>query len=77
MHWKQKEPVVGAKHGEELRAGIASWDDGSETLFSIKYTWFDKNGRAARGGEIPIEVLEQALAFAQKHGYETRRKRTK
>lgn len=36
----------------ELRLGIASWDDGSGTAKSLKYTWFDKNGRrrdASRG----------------------------
>lgn len=53
----------------ELRLGIASWDDGSETAKSIKYTWFDKNGKAARGGEFPVEALPQALEFAIKNGY--------
>jgi len=53
----------------ELRLGIASWDDGSEESKSIKYTWFDKNGRAARGGEFPIEALPQALDFAIRKGY--------
>ena len=32
----------------EIRLGIASWDDGSNTAKSVKYTWFDKNGKAAR-----------------------------
>jgi hypothetical protein len=53
----------------ELRLGIASWDDGSGTAKSIKYTWFDKNGRAARGGEMPVEALEQAVDFASRKGY--------
>ena len=53
----------------ELRLGIASWDDGSETARSIKYTWFDKNGKAARGGEFPVEALPQALDFAIRKGY--------
>lgn len=53
----------------ELRLGIASWDDGSRTAKSIKYTWFDKNGKAARGGEMPVEALKQALAFAIRAGY--------
>ena len=53
----------------ELRLGIASWDDGSETCRSIKYTWFDKNGKAARGGEFPVEALPQALDFAIRKEY--------
>ncbi len=55
----------------ELRVGIASWDNGSNTQKSFKYTWFDKTGRAARGGEIPIEALPQALEFAIRTGYLT------
>jgi hypothetical protein len=53
----------------ELRLGIASWDDGSETSRSIKYTWFDKNGKAAHGGELPVKALPQALDFAIRKGY--------
>jgi hypothetical protein len=53
----------------ELRIGIASWDDGSGSSFSIKFTWFDKNGKACRGGEMPIEALPQALDFAIRGGY--------
>lgn len=55
----------------EIRLGIASWDDGSGTHKSVKYTWFDKNGKAARGGEFPVEALPQALEFAIKNGYVT------
>lgn len=68
MRWIYKEPVKGTQR-DELRLGIASWDDGTGTAKSIKYTWFDKNGRAARGGEMPIEALEQAYKFAKKHGF--------
>lgn len=53
----------------EFRLGIASWDDGSKRAMSIKYTWFDKTGRAARGGEFPVEALPQALDFAIRKGY--------
>lgn len=53
----------------ELRLGVASWDDGSGTAKSIKFTWFDKNGKAARGGEFPVEALPQALDFAIRNGY--------
>jgi len=53
----------------EIRLGIASWDDGRGTVKSVKYTWFDKNGKAARGGEFPVEALAQALDFAIRKGY--------
>ena len=53
----------------EIRAGIASWDDGSGQAKSVKYTWFDKNQKAARGGEVPVEALPQMLEFAIRHGY--------
>lgn len=53
----------------ELRLGIASWDDGSGKAKSFKFTWFDKNGKPTRGGEIPVECLPQALDFAIRNGY--------
>ncbi len=53
----------------EIRLGVASWDDGTGTAMSVKYTWFGKNGRAARGGEFPVEALPQALDFAIRKGY--------
>ena len=53
----------------EIRLGVASWDDGSNADKSVKFTWFDKNGRAARGGEFPVEALAQALSFAIQKGY--------
>jgi hypothetical protein len=54
----------------EIRLGTASWDDGSGTKKSVKYTWFDKHkGRACRGGEMPVEALPQALAFAIRAGF--------
>jgi hypothetical protein len=53
----------------EIRLGVASWDDGSGKAQSVKYTWFDKNGRAARGGEFPVEALPQAIDFAIRKGY--------
>jgi len=68
MKWIHRETVHGAKN-EELRLGVASWDDGSGKSRSIKYTWFDKLGRAARGGEMPVQALHQALEFAIREGY--------
>lgn len=53
----------------EIRLGVASWDDGTGNARSVKYTWFDKNGKAARGGEFPVEALPQALDFAIRKGY--------
>ena len=70
MRVKHSEPAINDPDCE-LRLGIASWDNGSKTEKSIKYTWFCKNGRAARGGEIPVEALPQAIKFAVKHGYLT------
>ena len=53
----------------EIRLGIASWDDGTNTHQSVKYTWFGKDGKACRGGEFPVEALPQALGFAIQKGY--------
>jgi len=53
----------------EIRLGIASWDDGTNTKKSVKYAWFDKSGKVARGGEFPVEALPQALDFAIRSGY--------
>ena len=53
----------------EIRLGTASWDDGTGTSKSVKFTWFDKNGKAARGGEMPVDALPQALDFAIRMGY--------
>ncbi|HTT77318.1 MAG TPA: hypothetical protein VMF50_15250 [Candidatus Binataceae bacterium] len=62
------EPAVFDKNCE-IRLGIASWDDGTHTHKSVKFTWFDKNGKAARGGEMPVEALPQALDFAIRKGF--------
>lgn len=70
MKWIQREPVKKSKDGDELRLGIASWDKGDGKSKSIKYTWFNKkDGKASRGGELPVEALPQMLAFAKRHGY--------
>lgn len=52
----------------EIRLGDASWDKSGKAK-SVKYTWFNKIGKAARGGEFPIEALPQALEFAIRQGY--------
>lgn len=46
----------------ELRIGISSWDANEQ---SIKFTWFDKRGRACRGGEFPLTALVDAVEFAR------------
>jgi hypothetical protein len=53
----------------EIRLGVASWDDGTNTKKSVKFAWLDKNGKVARGGEFPVEALPQALDFAIRNGY--------
>ena len=53
----------------EIRLGVASWDDGTNSNMSVKFTWFSKDGKAARGGEFPVEALPQALDFAIRKGY--------
>jgi hypothetical protein len=47
----------------EIRFGRSSWD---ENKFSVKFTWFDKTGKACRGGEVPLEAVEQMVAVAEK-----------
>ena len=57
----------------EIRLGVASWDDGSHTERSVKFAWFlttEKGTRkAARGGELPVGALPQALSLAIRRGY--------
>ena len=50
------------KLGLEKRVGI-------HQKKSVKYTWFDINGKATRGGEFPVEALPQMLDFAIRKGY--------
>jgi len=45
-----------------IRIGKASWD---ENEMSIKYAWKDKNGKVARGGEVPVSALKEMVAFAK------------
>lgn len=51
---------------DEIRIGRSSWSDQD---WSVKYTWFDKTGRAARGGEVPLVALPQMLEFAIREGH--------
>ncbi len=62
-------PTAKTSYGkdEELRIGIASWDDGSYTARSIKYVYRDKSGKISRGcPEIPFDVLSDMVIYAYK-----------
>lgn len=50
----------------EIRIKQAAWD---ENDLAVKFTWFDRNGNPARGGEFPLDALPQMLEVAVKHGY--------
>ncbi|MGO8881957.1 MAG: hypothetical protein ACLPVO_02565 [Desulfomonilaceae bacterium] len=54
----------------EIRVGRSSWDPNDT---SMKYAWKGKNGKVTRGGEFPIETVEQMseVAIAIKRGYVT------
>ena len=47
MQVKHKE-IAKIDSNYEIRLAIATWYDGCNTAKSVKYTWFDKNGKAAR-----------------------------
>ncbi len=63
----RRENVTGTP-ADELRIGVASWDEikkgGAGEQLALKYAWPDKNGRVARGGEIPMSALPQSIEFA-------------
>ena len=69
MQVAHSEPYRNGDKQEEIRLGVASWDNGDHKAKSVKFTWFDKNGKAVRGGEFPVEALPQALTFAIQKGY--------
>lgn len=53
----------------ELRIGWASWDEGHHQDVSAKFGWRNKkDGRIARGGEVPVESLPALLAMAVEAG---------
>ncbi len=68
MKVEKHEPVVGGGNGDELLLGTSSWSD-KDT--SLKYGWLDKNGRFARGGEMPTWAIPQAVVFAAREEYLT------
>jgi hypothetical protein len=68
MKVEHQEAVDGVQ-GDELLLGGSSWDAADR---SLKYAWPDKNGRRARGGEVPVSAIPQAVVFAARKGYLTR-----
>jgi hypothetical protein len=55
---------------DTLVLGKSSWHGGADR--SLKYAWPDKNGKRARGGEIPMSAVPQAVIFASRKGFLTR-----
>lgn len=68
MRVELEEPVEGVM-GDELLLGGSSWNPEHK---SLKYAWPDKNGKRARGGEIPLSAVPQAVLFAARTGYLSR-----
>jgi hypothetical protein len=62
---EHREPVEGNSECE-LQLGLSSWSSDDR---SIKFAWRDKNGRVARGGEVPVDALGQMVVFALREGY--------
>ena len=65
MQVEAQEPVSGVD-GDELLLGRSSWSDDDT---SLKYGWLDKNGKRARGGELPTWAIPQGILFAAREGY--------
>jgi len=72
MDPKVKTPVKGGADGDVLMLGTASWSKPGAEDRSLKYGWPDKNGKIARGGELPVWAIPQAVVFAAKEGYLSR-----
>ena len=72
MQAKIKVPAKGGAKGDVLMLGIASWSKPDAEDRSLKYGWPDKNGKIARGGELPVWAIPQAVLFAAKEGYLSR-----
>ena len=51
---------------DELVIKRSSWDDDD---LGLKYTWRDSRGHRARGGEIPVSVVPEAIRFVIQHGF--------
>lgn len=62
----EHEEVVKGVPKDALLLGSSSWKPPEP---SLKYGWPDKNGKRARGGEIPVSAIPQAVLFAARNGY--------
>lgn len=69
MDVKVTVPVKGGAKGDVLMLGGASWSKAGAEDRSLKYGWPDKNGKIARGGELPVWAIPQAVLFAASEGY--------
>lgn len=65
MKVEYEEAVKGTPK-DALLLGRSSWQPDEP---SLKYGWPDKNGKRARGGEIPVSAVPQAVLFAARNGY--------
>jgi hypothetical protein len=72
MDAKIKVPVEGGSEGDMLMLGTASWSKPGAEDRSLKYGWPDKNGKIARGGELPVWAIPQAVELAASSGYLSR-----
>jgi hypothetical protein len=62
-----EEPVRGSDDDLLWIKTAASDDD----AVALKYCSPSKDGAVARGGELPLDVLPQAIELAVRHGYLT------
>jgi hypothetical protein len=61
--------IASAARDGDARRVRPSW---SAEDTSLKHGWPDKNGKIARGGELPTSAIPQAVLLAAKHDYLTR-----
>jgi hypothetical protein len=54
------------ENGDRLLLGASSWSADDK---SLKYGWRDKSGKIARGGELPISAIPQAIGLAAEKGF--------
>jgi hypothetical protein len=68
MDYEVNVPVEGSpgEKGDRLLLGRSSWSSDDR---SLKYGWPDKNGKIARGGELPIWAIPQAIELAAESGF--------
>jgi len=57
---------LAGENGDRLLLGASSWNPADK---SLKYGWPDKNGKIARGGELPISAIPQAIELAAEAGF--------